>query len=259
MRSGVELIDITRLPLAWDRRAAGRRRARRRARPQQPPRRAADHPRPLPDAGDGAPLRRVGPAPRYGDGRRRPHAAHPLRVLLRRRRPVALAGRVRFLARTVRDMRSLVRAATGAHFCEVRVDSDTGEVRVSRWLGAFDVGRVINPKLVGSQLRGGIVMGLGMALMERTLVDPRTGRIVNASLAGYHVPAHADAPEIDVRSAVCPAVTRPGGSGRAAVPAGSPPAGRSPRRAAPRCRGCGRRRARPSWSRPRRRPPRRPR
>jgi xanthine dehydrogenase YagR molybdenum-binding subunit len=110
----------------------------------------------------------------------------------------ALAGQARFIARTLRDQRRWVRAATGAHFCEVHVDRDTGEVRVTRWVGAFDVGRVLNAKTVASQLRGGIVMGLGMALTEETLVDPRTGRMMSASLADYHVPVHADVPDIAI-------------------------------------------------------------
>ncbi|MGH3306461.1 MAG: xanthine dehydrogenase family protein molybdopterin-binding subunit [Nocardioides sp.] len=103
-----------------------------------------------------------------------------------------------FLARTVRDLRWRDRAATGAQFCEVRVDADTGEVRVSRWLGVFDVGTVINARTAASQLRGGIIMGIGMALSEQTLIDPRTGRIVNPSLGEYLIPVHADVPDIDV-------------------------------------------------------------
>jgi xanthine dehydrogenase YagR molybdenum-binding subunit len=109
-----------------------------------------------------------------------------------------VAGQVRFIAGMVNDHRRQVRAATGAHFCEVAVDEDTGEVRVTRWVAVFDVGRVINPKTATSQLRGGIVMGIGAALTEETQVDPRTGRIVNASLADYHVPVQADVPAIDV-------------------------------------------------------------
>jgi xanthine dehydrogenase YagR molybdenum-binding subunit len=84
---------------------------------------------------------------------------------------------------------------------EGRVDSDTGEVRVSRWTGVFDVGRVINAKTTASQLRGGIIMGMGIALSEETLLDPRTGRIMNPSLSEYHVPVHADVPPIDVHHA----------------------------------------------------------
>lgn len=104
----------------------------------------------------------------------------------------------RFGARFVRDERRWMRAATGAHFCEVRIDADTGELRVSRWLGVFDIGRVLNPKTAQSQLRGGIVMGLGMATAEETLIDHRSGRIVNPSLSEYHVPVQADVPQIDV-------------------------------------------------------------
>lgn len=89
-------------------------------------------------------------------------------------------------------------ASYGAQFCEVRVHEVTGEVRVSRWLGSFDCGRVLNPRTARSQLRGGIVMGIGMALTEETLVDERTGRIMNPSLAEYHVPVHLDVPHIDV-------------------------------------------------------------
>jgi xanthine dehydrogenase YagR molybdenum-binding subunit len=109
-----------------------------------------------------------------------------------------VAGQLRFLAGMVNDQRRQVRAATGAHFCEVAVDEDTGEIRVTRWVAVFDVGRVINPKTATSQLRGGIVMGLGAALSEETLVDPRSGRIVNPGLAEYHVPVQADVPAIDV-------------------------------------------------------------
>jgi xanthine dehydrogenase YagR molybdenum-binding subunit len=110
----------------------------------------------------------------------------------------AVTGQVRTMSKFVLDRRRWVKAACGAQFCEVRVDPDTGEVRVSRWLGSFDVGTVINAKTAASQLRGGIVMGIGMALSEETLVDPRTGRIMNPSLAGYHVPVHADVPPIEV-------------------------------------------------------------
>lgn len=86
----------------------------------------------------------------------------------------------------------------GAQFCEVRVNGVTGEVRVSRWLGSFDTGRILNAKTAASQFRGGIIMGIGLALMEETLLDERTGRIMNPSLAEYHVPVHRDVPEIDV-------------------------------------------------------------
>jgi len=85
-----------------------------------------------------------------------------------------------------------------AIFCEVRVNAVTGETRVARVLGSFDCGRILNPKTARSQFRGGIIMGLGMALMEETQFDERKGRIMNPSLAEYHVPVHLDVPEIDV-------------------------------------------------------------
>jgi xanthine dehydrogenase YagR molybdenum-binding subunit len=83
-------------------------------------------------------------------------------------------------------------------FCEVRVNAVTGEPRVSRFLGYFDCGRILNAKTAASQFRGGIIMGLGLALMEETQFDERNGRIINPSLAEYHVPVHMDVPEIDV-------------------------------------------------------------
>ena len=86
----------------------------------------------------------------------------------------------------------------GAQFCEVRVNAITGETRVSRFLGSFDCGRILNSKTAASQFRGGIIMGLGLALMEETQFDERNGRIMNPSLAEYHVPVHMDVPEIDV-------------------------------------------------------------
>ena len=85
-----------------------------------------------------------------------------------------------------------------AIFCEMRVNAVTGEARVSRILGSFDCGRILNAKTARSQFRGGIIMGLGMALMEETQFDERSGRIMNPSLAEYHVPAHLDVPDIDV-------------------------------------------------------------
>ena len=85
-----------------------------------------------------------------------------------------------------------------ALFCEVRVSAITGEARTSRFLGSYDCGRILNAKTAASQLRGGIIMGLGLALMEETELDGRTGRIMNPSLAGYHVPVHLDVPEIEV-------------------------------------------------------------
>jgi xanthine dehydrogenase YagR molybdenum-binding subunit len=85
----------------------------------------------------------------------------------------------------------------GAHFCEVKVDEQLGRVRVTRWVGAFDPGRVLNPKTARSQVLGGIVMGIGAALMEHTVYDRRTARPVTDNLVDYAVPVHADSPPIE--------------------------------------------------------------
>jgi len=88
--------------------------------------------------------------------------------------------------------------AFGAVFAEVRVDRDLGVVRVARMVGAYGAGRVLNPKTARSQLYGGITFGIGMALMEHTITDLRSGRYVNADIAEYHIPVHADIPPIEV-------------------------------------------------------------
>ena len=87
--------------------------------------------------------------------------------------------------------------AFGAQFAEVRVREDTGEVRVTRLLGVFDVGRIVNPRTARSQLVGGMTMGLSMALHEQSLVDPRFGHVVNHDLAEYHIASCADVGEIE--------------------------------------------------------------
>ena len=84
----------------------------------------------------------------------------------------------------------------GALFVEVAVDPDLAEIRVRRMVGAYGVGRVINPKTSRSQCIGGMIGGIGMALMEHSVVDARNGRVVNANLAEYAVPVHADAPPV---------------------------------------------------------------
>ncbi|MEM8731416.1 MAG: xanthine dehydrogenase family protein molybdopterin-binding subunit [Pseudomonadota bacterium] len=88
--------------------------------------------------------------------------------------------------------------AHGAVFAEVKIDPDLFQIRVTRLVGAFAAGRIINPKLADSQLYGGMIWGLSFALHEEALHDPRTGRIVNADLAGYHVPVNADVQGLEV-------------------------------------------------------------
>ncbi len=86
----------------------------------------------------------------------------------------------------------------GAQFAEVTVDPDLGQVRVRRFVGAFATGKVLNSKTGRSQLMGGIVWGIGMALLERTERDARTGRVVTRDLADYHVPVNLDVPPIEI-------------------------------------------------------------
>lgn len=86
----------------------------------------------------------------------------------------------------------------GAHFVEVRVHPDIGRIRVSRVVSVFDVGLVLNAKATRSQLIGGIVFGIGQALLEELAYDGAHGQPINADLAGYLVPVHADVPDIDV-------------------------------------------------------------
>lgn len=74
----------------------------------------------------------------------------------------------------------------------------TGKLRLNRWVGAFDTGRILNPKTALSRFRGGIIMGIGMALTEETMFDDRTGRIMNPTLAEHHLPVQADVPHIEV-------------------------------------------------------------
>jgi xanthine dehydrogenase YagR molybdenum-binding subunit len=92
----------------------------------------------------------------------------------------------------------LVRHSYGAQFAEVAVDLETGEIRVPRLLGYFDVGRVINPITARSQLVGGMIMGLSMALFEKSTMDEETGDFLNHDLAGYHVAANADIRSVEV-------------------------------------------------------------
>ncbi|HEY9677053.1 MAG TPA: xanthine dehydrogenase family protein molybdopterin-binding subunit [Drouetiella sp.] len=86
----------------------------------------------------------------------------------------------------------------GAQFAEVKVDPDLRTIRVTRFVGVYDGGRILNAKTARSQFLGGVVMGIGMALQEQTILDGLTGRTLNADLAEYHVPVHADMPEISV-------------------------------------------------------------
>src|SRR5581483_4816715 len=85
----------------------------------------------------------------------------------------------------------------GAQFAEVEVDPELGMVRVTRMVGAFAAGRILNARLARSQFMGGMVWGIGMALHEHSVYDEKLGRIMTRDLADYHVPTHADVVEID--------------------------------------------------------------
>ena len=89
-------------------------------------------------------------------------------------------------------------AAHGAQFAEVGVNAVTGEVRVRRMLGVFEAGRILNAKTARSQAIGGMIWGIGYALMEDAVLDQRYGLFVNHDLGEYHIPVHADVPHLDV-------------------------------------------------------------
>jgi xanthine dehydrogenase YagR molybdenum-binding subunit len=96
-----------------------------------------------------------------------------------------------------RNNKDFSQQSYGAHFAEVGVDVDTGEVRLRRMLGVFTAGRVLNAKTARSQAIGGMIFGVGAALGEAMALDARFGCFVNHDLAEYHVPVHADIPEVD--------------------------------------------------------------
>jgi xanthine dehydrogenase YagR molybdenum-binding subunit len=111
--------------------------------------------------------------------------------------------------RSFTQMKAALEGGVSAHcwcaqFVEVRVDEDFGTIRVKRMVAAFDSGRIYNPKLAESQWIGGMVMGLGQALLEEGFVDQRDGRIANANFADYAVPVNADVPDIQVLSVGIP-------------------------------------------------------
>jgi xanthine dehydrogenase YagR molybdenum-binding subunit len=95
------------------------------------------------------------------------------------------------------DYKKYSQFAYGAHFAEVGVEETTGEVRLRRMLGVFAAGRILNAKTARSQLIGGMIWGVGAALHEETVLDPRFGAFITQDLANYHVPVHADIGEVD--------------------------------------------------------------
>ena len=127
---------------------------------------------------------------RVAPNRREPVAA----VVARHGQPVEADG----AAQPGDEKRQFSMHSFGAVFAELHVDNDLGTIRVPRIVASYDVGQLMNRKTGHSQLMGGIVWGLGMALFEQTEMDGRYGRAVNANLADYHVPVNADVGLIDI-------------------------------------------------------------
>jgi xanthine dehydrogenase YagR molybdenum-binding subunit len=125
-----------------------------------------------------------------------PDRGVPIAALLERSGKDFVEAEVRATPGDVKEHYSL--HAFGAQFAEVRVDPDLGENRVSRYVGAFDGGNILNAKTARSQLIGGITYGIGMALLEETLIDGETGRVVNPNVAEYLMPVNPDIPDIQV-------------------------------------------------------------
>ena len=100
-------------------------------------------------------------------------------------------------SRTVGSEVKTAISAFGAQFAEVEVDVETGRVRVLRIVSAHDSGRIINPTLAESQLEGGIIQGVGYALFEERVLDPRLGVSMNPTMHDYKIPTLADVPSID--------------------------------------------------------------
>ncbi len=114
--------------------------------------------------------------------------------------------------RRAQDARMAPAGAFGARFVEVGVDPELGTLRVARVVSAIDGGRIMNEKLARSQIIGGTVGGIGMATLEETVTDPRTGRVANATLGDYLVPVNADVPEMEVHFVGLPDAYTPVGT-----------------------------------------------
>jgi xanthine dehydrogenase YagR molybdenum-binding subunit len=83
------------------------------------------------------------------------------------------------------------------HFIQVHVNPVTGVVKVTKAVSVADAGHIVSPKTAASQIKGGAVMGIGMALMEEAVIDHRYGRLVNNNFADYHMPVQADIPQVE--------------------------------------------------------------
>lgn len=151
----------------------------------------SDQASPLYGAGNGGVVARAGRLHRRDDESRSESYAE----ILRRAGKSEVEGRGTGAPDPARDAYALY--AHGAVFAEVKVDPDLGQIRATRVVGAFAAGRIINPRMVDSQYYGGMIWGVSFALHEQAIVDPRTGRIMNADLGEYHVPVNADIPSME--------------------------------------------------------------
>lgn len=126
----------------------------------------------------------------------KPNLRDPASAILARAGLKSIESTANATVGSERDKYSLY--SFGAVFAEVHVDVDFGTVKVTRVVGVYDVGRVLNQKTAHSQIMGGIVWGLGAALEEQTILDECCGRFVNSNLAEYHVPVNADVQDLDI-------------------------------------------------------------
>lgn len=127
-------------------------------------------------------------------------AAQKLRALIKEKGGVIPEGGLEAVGQSGEnpEAKQFAMHSFGAQFAQVRVNKDTGEVRVPRLLGVFGVGRVMNAKTARSQLLGGMIMGLSMALFEQSVLDPHFGDFVNHDFAEYHIATNADTGSIEV-------------------------------------------------------------
>ena len=101
------------------------------------------------------------------------------------------------LSKSSADMNNYAGYSWSVHFMQVLVNPVTGVVKVNKAVAVADAGHVVSPKTAASQIKGGSVMGIGMALMEEAVIDHRYGRLVNNNFADYHMPVHADIPHVE--------------------------------------------------------------
>ena len=95
------------------------------------------------------------------------------------------------------EMNKYAAHSWSVHFIQVCVNPTTGVVKVTKAVSVADAGHIVSPKTAASQIKGGSIMGIGMALMEEAVIDHRYGRLVNNSFADYHMPVHADIPQVE--------------------------------------------------------------